>query len=199
MATKKSTAKKGSSKKSSKTTAKATVKKNNQTKNYMPTYIISSMLITLLLAVFMYIDTGNGGVINNAVKNLFRGLFGICGYFVPVICAGVSAYLIKTKDIKRFWSKVILSFLALINVSAIVNLSSINTDISYAFSAGQQYICGGLLGACVSVFMEQMVQKVASYIILSITLIVLASFITNVSFFTEFFKWARNVMFGAKK
>ena len=38
----------------------------------------------------------------------------------------------------------------------------------------QQYICGGLLGACVSVFMEQMVQKVASYIILSITLIVLA-------------------------
>ena len=145
MATKKSTAKKGSSKKSSKTTAKATVKKNNQTKNYMPTYIISSMLITL---------------------------FGICGYFVPVICAGVSAYLIKTKDIKRFWSKVILSFLALINVSAIVNLSSINTDISYAFSAGQQYICGGLLGACVSVFMEQMVQKVASYIILSITLIV---------------------------
>lgn len=198
MATKKSTAKKGSSKKSSKTTAKATVKKNNQTKNYMPTYIISSMLITLLLAVFMYIDTGNGGVINNAVKNLFRGLFGICGYFVPVICAGVSAYLIKTKDIKRFWSKVILSFLALINVSAIVNLSSINTDISYAFSAGQQYICGGLLGACVSVFMEQMVQKVASYIILSITLIVLASFITNVSFFAEFFKWARNVMFGAK-
>ena len=76
--------------------------------------------------------------------------------------------------------------------------SSINTDISYAFSAGQQYICGGLLGACVSVFMEQMVQKVASYIILSITLIVLASFITNVSFFAEFFKWARNVMFGAK-
>ena len=198
MATKKSTAKKGSSKKSSKTTAKATVKKNNQTKNYMPTYIISSMLITLLLAVFMYIDTGNGGVINNAVKNLFSGLFGICGYFVPVVCAGVSAYLIKTKDIKRFWSKVILSFLALINVSAIVNLSSINTDISYAFSAGQQYICGGLLGACVSVFMEQMVQKVASYIILSITLIVLASFITNVSFFAEFFKWARNVMFGAK-
>ena len=137
-------------------------------------------------------------VINNAVKNLFRGLFGICGYFVPVVCAGVSAYLIKTKDIKRFWSKVILSFLVLINVSAIVNLSSINTDISYAFSAGQQYICGGLLGACVSVFMEQMVQKVASYIILSITLIVLASFITNVSFFAEFFKWARNVMFGAK-
>ena len=76
MATKKSTAKKGSSKKSSKTTAKATVKKNNQNKKLYATYIISSMLITLLLAVFMYIDTGNGGVINNAVKNLFRGLFG---------------------------------------------------------------------------------------------------------------------------
>ena len=114
MATKKSTAKKGSSKKSSKTTAKATVKKNNQTKNYMPTYIISSMLITLLLAVFMYIDTGNGGVINNAVKNLFRGLFGICGYFVPVVCAGVSAYLIKTKDIKRFGVRLYCHFLHLL-------------------------------------------------------------------------------------
>ena len=85
MATKKSTAKKGSSKKSSKTTAKATVKKNNQTKNYMPTYIISSMLITFELAVFLSSDTGNGGGINNAVKHLFRGLFGICGYSVPVI------------------------------------------------------------------------------------------------------------------
>ena len=100
---------KGQFKKVLKTTAKATVKRIIRQKLYAYIhYLINAHYI--VISCFMYIDTGNGGVINNAVKNLFRGLFGICGYFVPVICAGVSAYLIKTKDIKRFWSKVILSF-----------------------------------------------------------------------------------------
>ena len=81
MATKKSTAKKGSSKKVLKL-RQSYCKKNNQTKNYMPTYIISSMLITLLLAVFMYIDTGNGGVINNAVKICSAD----CSAYAVILC-----------------------------------------------------------------------------------------------------------------
>lgn len=173
-------------------------KKSSQKKNYLPTYIISSILITVLLAIFMYIDYGEGGLVNKAVKNTFCGLFGICGFFVPVIVACASAYLIATKDIRRFWCKLGLAFLALVNISALINLSTYN-DINDAFYFGYtNYSGGGLLGACVSVFMEKMVQKIASYIILTITLVILASIITETSFFTAAAKWLKKAAFGAK-
>lgn len=182
------------------TRKKTTRKKKNsrQKKNYLPTYIISSIILTVLLAIFMYIDYGEGGIINKAVKTSLCGLFGVCGFFIPVILAVSTAYLIKTKDTKKFWVKLGLAVLAVINISALINLSTYN-DINDAFYYGYSaYSGGGLLGACVSVFMEKMVQKIASYIILSLTLIVLASIITEVSFFTAAASWIRKAVFGAK-
>ena len=189
MATKKKTTKR-----------KSTSNKNKQKKNYLPTYIISMILITILLAVFMYVDCGEGGIINTAVKKALCGMLGICGFFVPVVSAGATAYLVKTKDIKKFWIKTVLAFLALINVSALINLSIGNNTIAYAFVYGYEgYAGGGFLGACVSVFMENMVQKIASYIILCLTLIILASLITNVSIFAEIAKALKNAFFSAQE
>ncbi|MCD8181174.1 MAG: DNA translocase FtsK [Firmicutes bacterium] len=186
MATKKKTARK-----------KASGKKT-QKKNYMPTYIISSMLITLLLAIFMYIDYGEGGVVNKAVKNAFCGLFGICGFFVPLIMAGATAYLVKFKNIKRFWGKLGLLFLALIDVSALVNMPQ-NTTADIALYLGYtNYEGGGFFGACVAGFMKNMVQEIASYIILAILLIVLASLITHVPILTAAFKWVKTVISEAR-
>lgn len=179
------------------TTRKKAAKKTRN-KNYLPTHIISMIIVTILLAVFMYVDYGDGGIFSKAIKTALCGLFGVCGFFVPMISAGTAAYLIKFRDVKKFWGKFALSFLALINISALVNLSSGNS-INEAFYFGYtNYSGGGFLGACVSVFMEQMVQKVASYIILSVTLIILASFITNVSIFEAIAKWLKNAMSGAK-
>ncbi len=147
----------------------------------------------------MYIDSGEGGILSTGIKMGLCGLFGVCGFFVPVVMAGCSAYLIKTKDIERFWIKTGLAFLALINVSALVNLSDVNNDIGLAFYFGYaDYSGGGFLGACVSVFMEKMVQKIASYIILSLTLVILASVISNVSIFTAVADWIRDAVFNAK-
>lgn len=195
MAKKTNTPKKVGNKKNNK---KNNSRKRSQSKNYLPTYIITSLIVTILLAIFMYVDTGSGGIINTAVKNLFCGLFGLCGFFVPVVCGGATAYLIKTKDINGFWKKNVFSFLLLVNISSIVNLSSNSVNLSNAFMLGQAYQGGGFLGACVSVFMEKMVQKVASYVILSLTIVVLASAITNVSFFAEFFDWVRDIFFDIK-
>ncbi len=167
-------------------------------KNYFPTYIITSILVTVLLVIFMYVNCGEGGIVNMAVKNFFCGLFGFCGMFVPIIAGAATVYLIAVKDIRRFWIKLGLALLILINVSALVNLSSYN-DINTAFYFGYaDYSGGGLLGACVSVFMEKMVQKIASYIILSITLIALASCITEVSFITEIGKWLKKTFLNVK-
>lgn len=177
-------------------TKKKTTKRKNK-KNYIPTYILSLLFITLILAVLMYMPQ-QGGIINRAVTTVFCGLFGVCGYFVPIALAFGTAYMIKNKDIKKFWGKMILGFLALVNISALVNLTTYN-GINDAFYYGySNHTGGGLLGACVSVFMENMVQKVASYIILSITLIILASFITNVSLFSEIAKFLKRASTEAK-
>ena len=89
--------------------------------------------------------------------------------------------------------------LILVNISALVNLPSGN-DISISFFLGYtDFSGGGLLGGCVSVFMIKMVQTIASYIILSLTLIVLASLITGVSIFSEIGKWIKTAFFGAKE
>lgn len=177
-------------------TKRKTTKRKNK-KNYIPTYILSLLFITLILAVLMYMPQ-QGGIINRAVTTVFCGLFGVCGYFVPIALAFGTAYMIKNKDIKKFWGKMVLGFLALVNISALVNLTTYN-DINDAFYYGySNHTGGGLLGACVSVFMENMVQKVASYIILSITLIILASFITNVSLFSEIAKFLKIASTEAK-
>lgn len=197
MATKKkATAKKTTSKKN---TAKKG--RNTNTTNYVPTYIISMIVITILLAVFMYIDYGEGGFLSSMLKNFFCGLFGVCGYFIPMLSAGVTAYLIKTKDIRRFWIKLGLSFLTLINVSAIVNLSTEVTSYSVfdAYSIGYLSATGGgFFGACVSIFLESMIQKIASYIVLCLTLIILASVITRVSIFSVAAKWLRSAFDSAQ-
>lgn len=177
-------------------TKRKTTKRKNK-KNYIPTYILSLLFITLILAVLMYMPQ-QGGIINRAVTTVFCGLFGVCGYFVPIALAFGTAYMIKNKDIKKFWGKMVLGFLALVNISALVNLTTYN-GINDAFYYGySNHTGGGLLGACVSVFMENMVQKVASYIILSITLIILASFITNVSLFSEIAKFLKIASTEAK-
>lgn len=180
---------------------KKTTRKNQRDKQSLPKYIISMVIITLLVSVLMYIDTGDGGIINTLVKRIFCGLFGIGGYFVPMLLVGMTAYIIKTKNIDKFWTKFGLSVLALINVSAITNLATPETSYSAtdAFMSGwSNAIGGGFLGACVAMFLERMVQRLASYIILFITLIILASIISNVSIVALAVDWIKQIIADAK-
>lgn len=201
MATKKKTPAKKSTKSGTRKAANRNTKKKEY-KNYIPAYIISMILLTLLLAVFMYINYGDGGIVNKAVRNLFCGLFGVCGYFIPIVFAGMSAYMIKVKDIKKFWIKFLLVFLATVNVSAIVNLATPETSASVtdAFRLGYMVpMGGGFLGAAVAIFLDRMVQKVASYIILIFTLIILASFISGVPIIKVAIEYIRDVFMDIKE
>ena len=176
-------------------------KRSNGSKMTVPTYIISMVIITLLISIFMYVDTGDGGVINHFIRNVFCGLFGICGYFIPLLLVGITAYLIKTKDIHKFWVKTGFAFLALINISAITNLATPETSISPTLAyvdGAESIIGGGFFGACVSIFLERMVQTIAAYIILFITLIILASVISNVNIITLAVDWVKKALSEAR-
>ena len=198
MAAKKKTAQsKAAGKKSNTKSGRAASKKRNP----LPTYIISMLIITVLVSVLLYVDTGDGGIFNGFLKLVMSRLFGVCGYFVPVLLAGVTAYLIKTKDIDGFWKKLMWSTLALINVSAITQLAASDTAFSPldALFAGYADAMGGFFGTCIALFLEKMVQKVASYIILFITLIILASVISNVSLVSLAADWIKRTIADAKE
>ena len=187
-----------------KKTANTQKKQNKRTKNSkmtVPTYIISMIIITLLISIFMYVDTGDGGIINHFIRTIFCGLFGICGYFIPLLLIGMTAYLVKTKDIHKFWIKLGLAFLALVNISAITNLATPETSISPTLAyvdGAESTIGGGFFGACVSIFLERMVQTIAAYIILFITLIILASVISNVNIIKLAIGWVKNALSEAR-
>ncbi len=173
------TKKKTASKKSA---SKKSAQKSTQT-NVMPVYIITTGLLALFLGIFMYVDTGSGGIINEAIRSFFCGMFGRMGMLFPLICLGLMIYMSKTRSVKRFWIKALLSVLALLNTSAIAGLMAKGT-VDTAFALGAYELSGGgLLGTGVAVFMTSLFQQAASYIILIITLILLASFISGVSLF----------------
>lgn len=182
-----------------KATAKRNTRKKQNEKNaYYPTYVITCSILTILMAVFMYLSSGEDGIVSALIKHAVCGLWGPVGYAVPAVMGGLLIYLIKYRDINRFWKKLFLVLLAMINVSAVINLSA-DTAINDAYYWGSIYcIGGGFLGACVSVFMEKMVQTVASYIILGFTLIILASYIANISIFAVVGRYIREMFLDVK-
>lgn len=182
-------------KRNTKSKAKSKKQQNNA---YYPTYVITCSILTILMAVFMYLPSGENGVVSGLIKSAFCGLWGPVAYAVPVVMGGLLVYLVKFRDINRFWIKLTLLMLAMINVSALINLSS-DTSISDAYYWGSLNCTGGgFLGACVSDLSKMLVQTVASYIILIFTLIILASYIANISIFALAAKYAKELFLDAK-
>lgn len=172
---KKSAGKKTASKKNT-----AAKRKKNRKMSSFSVYMITLLIITIVLGIFMYIDTGDGGMINNAVKSAVCGIFGIMGYFVPVCFAGFFIYLGIYKDINKLWIKIILTFLAIIDVSSIIGLTKGFSVSDALYEGANNGHGGGFIGAAVGNFFNEMLQNVLSYIILSIGIVVLAGFIANV-------------------
>ncbi|MDY3032233.1 MAG: DNA translocase FtsK [Clostridia bacterium] len=182
-ASKKKTAKKAPSRSTKPSGGNKKAKKNTAQSNPIPVYIITMGLLALFLGIFMYVDTGGEGIINEAVRIFFCGMFGRAGFFIPIICFGMMMYMSRYKDIRKFWIKLLLLMLTLINISALAGLYN-DSILGTAFAMGAYNLAGGgLLGTAVSVFLTSMIQTAASYIVLIITLIVLAGAVSGVPLF----------------
>lgn len=166
--------------------------KSKNSKEILLYHIIISALVALFLGIFLY--TGGEAIISVFVKNMLKGLFGTAAYLVPLAIAANTVYLICTRQVKKYWIKFTLSFLALVNLSSIIHLITANDLTSVAVSIGN----GGWFGAVVSITLVKLVQVIASYVILILTMIALLGSIAGVSalksgfiYFKRFIIWIR--------
>lgn len=153
---------------------------NKPKKDWYLIYILVTFALAVLLSIFVYVDTGSGGVINSFVKNLVFGLFGWTGYLVPVSFIGYFLYLMFNRKPKRMWLKVIQTTLALSDLSALIGLSAIYSHPIDAFYDGYtNYRGGGYIGALLSGFSEHLFQVIISYIVFSVLLVLLIAYIVH--------------------
>lgn len=165
----------------------APIRKNDKTKgsskqkkDWYLIYILVTFVLAVLLSIFVYIDTGSGGIINSFIRNLVFGLFGWTGYLVPISFIGYFAYLMFNRKPKRLWLKVIQTTLALSDLSALIGLNSIYSNPIDAFYDGYTNLRGGgYVGALLSGFSEHLFQVIISYIVFSVLLILLIAYIVN--------------------
>ena len=150
-------------------------RKSNNSNEVLVYHIIVSALVSLFFGIFLY--TGGEAIVNVFVKNMLKGLFGTSAYIIPLALAANTAYLIYTKNVKLYWMKFTFSFLALVNLAAIIHLITANDLTSVAVSIGN----GGWFGAVISITLVKLVQVIASYVILILTLVVLLGSIAGVS------------------
>ena len=160
-------------------------KRQKKRNDYFIYYLVITALVSLFLGVFMYTDSD--AIVSSFVKNSMTGLFGVVvAYLIPPALMAKAVYLFCTKNIKGFWIKFALSTLALINLSALIhlmtadNLSSVS-NAAFVDAVETSMGSGGLIGAIVSITLVKLVQKIASYIILIMTMLVLLGAISGTS------------------
>lgn len=155
----------------------ASKRKKKDTKDYLPAHICISALISIFLGIFMYFSDGGIGIVSTSVKNGLISIAGTTAYIIPPALAALTVYLICEKDTGKFYKKCILSALAVICLSAIIELITSGDLSSFAVSAGN----GGIIGAFVAVMLIKLVQKIASYIILISALLILIGAVVGIS------------------
>lgn len=160
--------------------SKKDVKINKPKNDHYAVYIMVLFALSVILSIFVYIDMGDGGMINTFVKHMIFGLFGWTGYFVPISVIGYFAYLIFYRQPKRMWLKLAQTTGALSALSSLISLRVGFENPYDAFYDGYTNIRGGgYIGALIGGFSKSMLQSVLSYILFSVILIILLANIVN--------------------
>ncbi len=159
-------------------------------------YLFILMIVTVLLLIFTYIDSG--GAVNGAVRSCIFGIFGASAYGVPFVLGANTVYLAAVGDKKKFWLKMLLSFFAILNVSSIIHLiSAYDVPVSLAYRFGSEDgIGGGFLGACVAVSFNALFHRIASLVILFVTLVLLLQSLTGINAVRRIYRFMKGYYTG---
>ncbi len=162
--------------------------------NYALTVLLSAV-VAVVFAIFIYFNAA--GVVSDAVRTLLFGLFARVTYLIPLIVAALSVYAAKRKSTRRFWIKSALCFSCAILVGTLIQLISPSgmPKISELWSLAQAGKGGGLFSGMFAVFLNSMIGKAASIVIVIVGMFVMFSVIFKISFVSliqSFFAGVKN-------
>lgn len=185
--------------------------KNNKTKNTSSPKIpinnnlsleITSILIicfSILLIISIFFDSG--GFLGKSLSNLFKGLFGIGAYFLPIIMiiSSIYVFFVQSNKINIFRLVLyIIAFILLITFFHIINREDISNFSNYFTYLANEYktgsfLDGGIFGALIGDLFIKTIGVLSSYIVIIILFISTIFLLTGKSFFTTVSKGFKNL------
>ncbi len=181
MAAKKKTQKKNYTVK--KDTGKKYTSKKQEPKERVFAIALLMAFLTLIFSAFCYLPTDATGVLGEIIHDyVFLGLFSSTMIFIPIITLGLTIYIFRVKDSKRFFIKLSLCSAVLILCGALSHLFS-KADVMYfeLYDSGINGIGGGLLGGALGILFNSLIGRVASIIVIIFAIIVLLCLIFKIS------------------
>ncbi len=182
MAAKKRTQKRSSTAKKARAKSQPARKTNPKEKAFAVAILMA--FLTLLFTAFCYLPTSATGILGELIHDyVFLGLFSSTMYFIPVITLGLTIYLFKVKDLKRFLIKLGLSASALVLVGALAQLfTTENFTIAELYALAIDSVTGGgLIGGSVGIMFKSLIGSIASIIVIIFGLLTLLCMIFKIS------------------
>lgn len=166
-----------------KNTGKTYKKKQQESSEKVFAIVLLMAFLTLIFSAFCYLPTDATGVLGEIIHDyVFLGLFSSTMIFIPIIALGLTIYIFKVKDSRRFFIKLGLCSAVLILCGALSHLFS-KADVMYfeLYDSGINGIGGGLLGGALGMLLMSLIGRVASIIVVIFAIIVLLCLIFKIS------------------
>ena len=158
--------------------------KQNSPSNVRTGEIVAICLIALGIFFGISVYSHNGGFLGEAISNVLLGLFGYCAYLLPVIMiAAIICYLFFSGK-KNMKVKMILTFAAFINLTAIFHMifmSHSHIELSSYYNYAKLHPSGGLIGACPGILLSSFMGDVGANIVFYSLFIILFISIFDIS------------------
>ncbi|MBQ4526854.1 MAG: DNA translocase FtsK 4TM domain-containing protein [Clostridia bacterium] len=135
-------------------------------------FAICAIALSIYLIICVY--SSGGGLIGDAISAFVLGIMGTSAYILPFVTMALLILSLKTKDKQSNTKRYVMSYMALINLSAIFQLvfhRELTAAESYMAGANGD-ICGGFIGALI-VKVINIFGLAGSYIILFSAFIIL--------------------------
>lgn len=169
--------------KSSKTRSKSSKSsKSSGAKDEAVCLIALALCIVALVSLF----TSKMGIAGETISGFMKGLFGLGGYFLPFIVAAFSLWMLFSEERRGIGMKVGAGLLFIVSIAsfaqAITDSGQGTITAAKLFAEGSA-ANGGLVGGAIGGVLIKFFDKLGTYIILSVLIIVSIVMGTGASFF----------------
>ncbi len=182
----KKTTAKNKSTKSTKSTGRKTSSKNSYEDEGMMDEVISLIVIAISIVALISLFTDKIGIVGEVIGNVLRGLFGLGGYFLPFLVIAFCVWMLFSEERRGFKLKIGASVLFIVCMAsfahAISSTGQGTLTVSNLYSSGAASN-GGAVGGIIGGTMVKYFDKLGTYIILSVLIIVSIVLGTGMSFF----------------